>query len=178
MQLLARVRFTQLLSLSWLCLLGISILLSAWNTYQRTLKVSEYPAGCDAFGYLIMAKEVRRAASNLEMPRFLLESPQSRLLIDFMKSQNVPISKWDEMVAPLAARYFPKADHVGVQYPPGTGLALALFPEKKSVHGLSRVVLLSFVTLGVIALTLAGIKRTWVSAGFVALTLYLGFDTG
>jgi hypothetical protein len=176
MQLSAKVRFTQLLSLSWLCLLGISILLSAWNTYQRTLKVSEYPAGCDAFGYLIMAKELRRAATNLEMPRFVLESSQSRLLIDFMKSQNVPVSNWNEMVAPLASRYFPMADQVGVQYPPGTGLALALFPEKKSVHGLNRVVLLSFAALGVGTLVFAGIKRTWVSAGFVALAVYLGFE--
>jgi 4-amino-4-deoxy-L-arabinose transferase-like glycosyltransferase len=176
MQLSMKVRFTQLLSLSWLCLLGISILLSAWNSYQRTLKVSEYPAGCDAFGYLIMAKEVRRAARNLELPRFLLEAPQSRLLIDSMKSQNVPVSNWDEMVAPLGAHYFPSADHIGIQYPPGTGLALALFPEKRAVHSLNRIVFLSFVTFGVVALAFAGIKRAWISVGFIALTCYLGFE--
>lgn len=175
-QLLARVRFTQLLSLSWLCLLGISILSSAWNANQRTLRVSEYPAGSDAFGYLVMAKEVRRAVRNLEMPRFILESPQSRLLINAMKSQNVPVSNWHEMVAPLGVRYFPTADHIGIQYPPGTGLALALFPEKRSVHGLNRLVFLSIVTFGVVALVYAGIKRAWVSSGFVALTCYLGFE--
>ena len=176
MQLSAKARLTQLLSLSWLCLLAISILFFAWNTRQRTLRVSEYPAGCDAFGYLIMAKEVRRAAHNLELPRFLLQSPQSRLLIDSMKAQNVPVSNWHEMVAPLGARYFPTADHIGVQYPPGTGLALALFPEKRSVHGLNRIVCLLLVTFGLVALAFAAINRAWVSAGFVALTCYLGFE--
>ncbi len=176
MELLAKVRFTQLLSLSWLVLLCVSILLSAWNSYQRTLKVSEYPAGCDAFGYLQMAKETRGAVRTREMPHFLLESPQSRLLIDSLKSNNVPVSNWDEMVAPLAARYFPTADHIGIQYPPGTGFLLSLFPEKRSVHALNRIVFTLIVAFGVFALALAGINRASVVAGFFALTCYLGFE--
>lgn len=174
MQLSAKARLTQLLGLSWLCLLGVSVLLSAWNAQQQTRKITEYPAGCDAFGYLVMSKEVRRAAHNLEMPRFFLESSQSRLLIDSLKSENIPISDWHEMVGPLGAHYFPVADHIGIQYPPGTGLVLALFPETRSVHELNRIVFLLLVTFGVVGLVFAGIKRAWISAGFVALTCYLG----
>ncbi|HKP47440.1 MAG TPA: hypothetical protein VJT50_12645, partial [Pyrinomonadaceae bacterium] len=83
---------------------------------------------------------------------------------------------WREIVAPLGARYFPKADHVGVQYPPGTGLMLALFPEKRSLHGLNRIVLLCFVITGGLALVFVGIKHAWISAGFVALAIDLGLD--
>jgi hypothetical protein len=173
---LAKVRSIRLLGLCWLCLLTLSILFSASTAYKRTLTISEYPSGCDAFGYLVMAKEVRRAANNREMPRFVLESPQSRLLIESMKSQNVPVRNWQELVAPLGARYFPAADHIGVQYPPGTALALAVFPEKTSVHRLNKVVFLSITALGVVAIVYAGIKRAWITAGFVALTCYLGFE--
>lgn len=173
---LAKVRLTNLLGRSWLCLLAVSILFSAFSAYQRTLAVSEYPSGCDAFGYLVMAKEVRRAANNRELPQFVLESPQSRLLIESMKTHNVPVRNWEELVAPLGARYFPGADHIGVQYPPGTALALAVFPEKTSVHRLNKVVFLAITAFGLVALVYAGKKRAWIPAGFVALTCYLGFE--
>ena len=57
--------------------------------------------------YLRMARQVRQAVSNLELPQFHLESTQTRLLIDLMQSREVPLGLWEEMVAPHAHHYFP-----------------------------------------------------------------------
>src|ERR1041385_3140628 len=72
-------------------------------------------------------------------PQLKLESPQARTLINFLQSQQIPASRWEEVVAPHAHHYSPKANSIGVQYPPGTGLALALFPQGEAVYGLNRM---------------------------------------
>jgi hypothetical protein len=138
------------------------------------MQVEEYPLGCDPFGYLRMAREIRQAASKLELPRFRVESPQIRWLIDMMRSRNVPLPLWDEIVAPHAHHYFPRAGHVGVQYPPGTGVALALFPEGEAVHGLNQTVVWLLLGTGLSLLIFAGVKQSWVAAGGVALAVNLG----
>jgi hypothetical protein len=121
-----------------------------------------------------MAREVRQAVSRLDLPRFHLGSPQTRLLIDLMQSQQVPVGLWEEMVAPHAHHYFPRAGSVGVQYPPGTALMLALFPEGQAVDGLNWATIALFLVTGFPVLILAGTRQAWFSAGFVALALYLG----
>src|ERR1051326_8355023 len=84
-----------------------------------------------------MAKQIRSAFADRTWPQFKLESPQTRTLINFLQSQQIPASRWEEVVAPHAHHYFPKANSIGVQYPPGTGLALALFPQGEAVYGRS-----------------------------------------
>ena len=111
---------------------------------------------------------------NFQVPRFDLESPQTQLLIDFMKSQGVPLSSWRLLVAPHAHLYFPKSGRIGDQYPPGTGLVLAMFPEGKAVPRLNKSTVYLFVLAGMIALVLAARRRAWFSAGFVILTLTVG----
>jgi hypothetical protein len=159
---------------AWLCILGVSLLFSAQSASRRSLQVEEYAFACDAFGYLVMAQQIRHAVSELELPQFHLESPQTKLLIDFMRSSNLPLASWDELVAPHAHHYFPKAGRVGVQYPPGTGIALALFPEGEAVQGLNRTVIWLLLLVGIAALILAGARRSWISAGFVTLAVVLG----
>jgi hypothetical protein len=121
-----------------------------------------------------MAREIRRAVSTLELPQFHLESAQTRSLIDLMQSRDVPLALWDEIVAPHAHHYFPQAGSVGVQYPPGAGLMLALFPEGQAVAGLTRATIVLFVAIGMLLLVLAGARQAWLSAGFVTLALHLG----
>jgi hypothetical protein len=171
---LLRSRLSQLLGYVWLGALGGALLLSAQYTYQRSLSVEEYAFACDPFGYLRMAKEVRQAVSKLDLPQFHLESWQTRLLIDLMQSRQVPLGLWEEMVAPHAHHYFPRAGSVGVQYPPGTGLMLALFPEGQAVEGLNRATIALFLVTGFLILILAGVRQAWFSAGFVMLALHLG----
>src|SRR5947209_13409308 len=160
----------------WIGCLGIALLISAQNAYHWSVQVEEYAYGCDSFGYLRVAREIRRAAAKHELPQFHLESRQTRLLIDRMQTDNLPLRSWDEMVAPHAHHYFPAAGHVGVQYPPGTGMALALFPEGDAVHGLNKTVIGLLSGLGILMLVAAGAKQSWASAGFVALVFHLALD--
>src|SRR5882672_2379284 len=122
-------RVRRFLELSWLAALGIALIISALMTERRTRQVEENPSYCDPFGYLQMAQDLRQAKAGGRTPQFSIESAHNRLLIEFMQSQKWPLPLWDEMVAPLAYHYFPAADHVAVQYPPGAGLLLAAFPE-------------------------------------------------
>jgi hypothetical protein len=171
---LMAIRSDRLLAYLWLCALGGALLLSAHNAYQRSLRVEEFAFACDPFGYLRMARDIRQAVSKFELPEFHLESTHTRLVIDFMQSRHVPLALWDEMVAPHAHHYFPRTGSVGVQYPPGTGFMLALFPEGQAVDGLNRTTIALFLTTGILLLIVAGARHAWVSAGFVVLALHLG----
>src|SRR6266481_6519922 len=150
-----RIRLADVLVYAWLIVLSFTMLVSAQSAYRQALNTEEYPYACDSFGYLRMAKEIRQAAYQRELPQFKLESPQTRLLINFMRSQNIPLSDWDEVVAPHAHHYFPRSGSVGVQYPPGTGLTLAMYPEGKAVYGLNRTVIIVFLAIGVLAFAIA-----------------------
>ena len=121
-----------------------------------------------------MAKEIRQAFASGVWPEFKLESTQTRQLIDFMQQRHLPVSRWEEVVAPHAHHYFPQSDAVGVQYPPGTGLVLAMFPQGEAVYRLNRIVVYSFVVIGVAVFVIALLKRAWASLGLVALSLSLG----
>lgn len=171
-----RVRLSRALFYFWLFILAVIILVSAQTAYRKSVNTEEYAYACDAFGYLRMAKEIRQGAHQLKFPEFKLESPQTRLLVNFMQSQKVPLPLWEEVVAPHAHHYFPESGYVGVQYPPGTGLTLAMFPEGKAVYGLNRMVVLFFLLIGIVALFIAALKEAWASAGLITLAICLGLS--
>jgi len=171
-----RIRLAQALVYAWLLVLSLTILVSAQSAYRQSLNTEEYAYACDSFGYLRMAKEIRQAAFRRELPQFKLESSQTRLLINFMRSQNVPLPDWEEVVAPHAHHYFPKSGSVGVQYPPGTGLTLAMYPEGKAVYGLNQTVVIGFLAVGVMAIVVAGYRRAWASVVLVVLPIHLGLS--
>src|SRR5204862_7769926 len=135
-----------------------------------------YPHSCDPFGYLEMAKEIRESAPRLKLPTFKIESPQTRLLINLMQSKHLPPPVWNNLVGPHAYHYFPKAGHVGVQYPPGTSLTLALFPEGKAVYWLNFIVVSLLLVAGLAGLLLAAFKQAWASAGLVVLAASVGLE--
>lgn len=174
--LLRRIRPDQVAIWLWIFILAFTLLISVRTAYRQSLGTEEYANACDAFGYLRMAKETRRAAARLEFPQFKLESPQTRLLINLMQSRNVPLPDWEELVAPHAHHYFPQSGFVGVQYPPGTGLALAMFPQGKAVYGLNRMVVISFLLTGVLALLIAAWRQAWASAGLVVLAIHIALE--
>ncbi|MBA3322708.1 MAG: hypothetical protein H0T45_14835, partial [Pyrinomonadaceae bacterium] len=94
----------------WFGALAVALVVAAQIAAQRGAQVEEYPHGCDSFGYLRMAQEIRQAAGRGELPRFNLESEHTRLLIDLMRSRDVSPNLWDEMIAPHAHHYFPRAN--------------------------------------------------------------------
>src|SRR6185503_5117438 len=158
----------------WIALLATSLYISVRTSYKQSLQTEEFAYACDSFGYLRMAKQIRRAYADGGWPEFRLESPQTRLLIDFMQQNNVAVPRWEEVVAPHAHHYFPQAGYVGVQYPPGTGLVLAMFPQGEAVYSLNRIVIWVFIVTGFTALAIAAWKRAWASIGLVVLALSLG----
>lgn len=166
----------RLLGYGWLCALAAALLISALNTDRQARQVAEYPCCCDPFGYLQMAQDIRQAAGEGSCPKFTVESAHTRLLIDLMKSHEVPLSLWADMVGPLAYRYFPRSNQVSVRYPPGTGLMLALFPQDRALHSLNRLVVIIFGAVGLLMLFVEAFKRAWLSAGLVVLALQLGLE--
>jgi hypothetical protein len=75
----------RLLCYLWIAALGFSFYISLRTSYRQSLGTEEFAYACDSFGYLRMAKQIRHAYARGVMPEFTLESPQTRLLIDFMK---------------------------------------------------------------------------------------------
>ena len=158
----------------WIALLAFSFYIAARTSYRRSLSTEEFAYACDSFGYLRMAKELRHAYEHGTWPKFELESPQTRLLINFMLQNNVAVTRWDEAVAPHAHHYAPQSGYVVAQYPPGTGLVLAMFPQGEAVYRLNRLVVWVFIVSGFAALAIAAAKRAWGSIGLVVLALSLG----
>jgi hypothetical protein len=171
-----KLSIKKLLPYIWLVLPLATLVLVAQTAYRKSLNAEEYAYACDQFGYLRMAKEIRQAVSQTKAPEFKLESDQTRQLIEFMKSNHVPLPKWEEVVAPHAHHYFPESDAVGVQYPPGTGLTLAIFPEGRAIYDLNRVVVVVLTLAGVLALVVAGWKRAWTSAALAILGAQIGLS--
>ena len=63
-----------------------------------------------------------------------------------------------------------------MQYPPGTGLFLALCPQGEAIHGLCRVVVVVFVLIRVLTLIVSAAIRAWAAAGGVIFALQFGLD--
>jgi hypothetical protein len=168
------VKFPRVLVYLWIGLLAVSFYISVRTSYKQSLGTEEFAYACDSFGYLRMAKQIRHAYAYGVWPEFKLESPQTRLLIDYMQQNNVAVPRWEEVVAPHAHHYFPQAGYVGVQYPPGTGLVLAMFPQGEAVYRLNFTVVWVFAVAGFAALAIAAWKRAWRSIGLVWLALTLG----
>ena len=158
----------------WIALLAVSFYISARTSYPRALATEEFAYACDSFGYLRMAKQLRQAYEHGTWPHFELESPQTRLLINFMRQSNIPVTRWDEAIAPHAHHYAPQSGHVIVQYPPGTGLVLSMFPQGEAVYRLNRLVMWVFIVGGFAALAISVWKRAWGSIGLVVLALTVG----
>lgn len=165
-----------LLPYAWLVALAAALTFSAVSTDRRVRQVEEYPCCCDPFGYLQMAKDIRQGGSSGSGPSFTIESDHTRQLIQLMQSHQVPVPLWEHVVAPLAYHYFPRVDRVGVQYPPGAGLALALFPQDQALHGLARTAVAIFLVSGLLLLIFAALRKKWLSAGLAILSLIFGLD--
>lgn len=168
------MKLPRLIVYLWIAVLAFSFYIAARSSYRRALGTEEFAYACDSFGYLRMAKEIRRGVEHGTWPDFKLESPQTRLLINFLLQNNIAVTRWDEAVAPHAHHYAPRSGYVIDQYPPGTGLVLAMFPQGEAVYRLNRLVVWVFTLMGFAALAIAAWRRAWRSIGLVVLALTLG----
>ena len=172
----AAQNFKRILPYLWTAAMLVAVWFSAQTAYRKSLNTQEYAFACDPFGYLLMAKEIRASVSQHRMPDFRIESRQTRLLIDFMKSKNVSVPQWEEIVAPHAHHFFPRAGYVGVQYPPGTGLTLAAFPEGKAIYRLNQTTVVVLLLVATAAIGVAAWKKAWMSATLIAIAAHLAFS--
>jgi hypothetical protein len=170
---LSKSAMTRVLCYLWVALLAFSFFVTLRHSRYEALRTEEYAYACDPFGYLRMAKQIRQSFSRVQWPQFKLESAQTRTLINFMQEKQVPLSRWEEVVAPHAHHYFPRAGYVGVQYPPGTGLVMAIFPQGEALYRLNQIVVSVFGLLGLVALLVAAWKRAWRSIALVILGVCL-----
>lgn len=160
----------------WIALLSILLVYSAHVAYRHTEVVPEFPYGCDSFGYLRMARQIRQAPGPFWTAEFHLEYDRTRGLIAELRAAGIPSDRWDEIIAPHAHHYMPRADAVGPQYPPGTPAVLALFPEGRCLSGLNAAAIIFLLTAGLAMLLVAGWYEAWAAAGFVAVATHAGLD--
>src|SRR5258707_13930042 len=82
-----RIRLADVLVYAWLIVLSFTILVSAQSAYRQSLNTEEYPYACDSFGYLRMAKEIRRAAYRRKCPHIRLGALPKPLIINISPTQ-------------------------------------------------------------------------------------------
>jgi hypothetical protein len=105
----------------------LAVLIGALQGARRLHSVRELPLGCDEFGYQRQAALFRENGLGGFDTR--LETPNSRRLIEIGKATSEVTAQWYQAVAPHCHHYRPEVDRVILQYPPGTGMLMALLPE-------------------------------------------------
>ena len=117
-----------------------------WSTRQPT---QLYAYGCDSFGYARQA-QLFREHGLIKGLDTRMSDPGAQRLIDVARLAGGNTQDWQELVAPLCHHYKEGVHAVVLQYPPGTGLMLAMFGEPYSLRGL----LLLSMALAAIAICL------------------------
>lgn len=94
---------------------------------------SIFAIGCDPFGYLRQAS-LFRALGPIKGLDTRIDDPDARFLIETAKSLSPSSESWGEAIAPHCHHYNEKTNAVILQYPPGTGFILSLFPKRASLQ--------------------------------------------
>ena len=103
------------------------ILLLLFGSLGVTLKFSQshekMPIGCDEFGYLNMARNIRGENLSIVSERNYLKP-----LLDTLRSTSITENEIAWMITPHAYHLVPETNKIINQYPPGTSLLLSIFP--------------------------------------------------
>ncbi len=96
-----------------------------------------------------MAQVVREAWTEVHRPNYVMRDAQTPELVKAIEaSGEFVFQDWYQAIAPHAHFYQPAVQAIGIQYPPGAGFVLALFPEASSVRLLNQSLVLIFLCLG------------------------------
>src|SRR5947199_15212 len=90
-----------------IALLAATVLLASRTTYLRTRQVQEYAFSCDTFGYLRMARQIRLEHGSFWAADYRLPYEQTKYLVRALLDADIPVDRWEELVAPHAHHYFP-----------------------------------------------------------------------
>ena len=121
-------RFSNQAKLFGVVLFGLFL----WSTKQPTLL---YAFGCDSFGYARQA-QLFREHGLIKGLDTRINAPDAQRLIDVARLNGGDRQGWQDLVAPLCHHYKESVHAIVLQYPPGTGLMLAMFAEPYSLRGL------------------------------------------
>lgn len=134
----------------WLLVAPLSVFLFVSMRWQAR---HEFAEGCDSFGYLCAARQIRESLPQKHLPNFALRDGQVDTLVHLLKSSKYPTEDWAEIVGPHAHHYDAHSRRVILQYPPGTGLVLSVFPEGTAARRLTQIVALAifFITAWLVA---------------------------
>lgn len=157
-------------------ILATLLVFSSHNAWVQVGSLQEIPWGCDLFGHVRIAEEFRESFLVRRMPEFRLIHPQITSLIHWFQSTNSPTFQWEEIVSPHAHHYVERNKSVVDQYPPGTGLLMALFPQGKGIEGLNRAAIVGSLLLGLTSLFLTWRRKAWIAAGMVGLSTFYVSD--
>lgn len=153
--------------LNWLVLAAMLLAsVAAYQSVRRIDRAVELPVGCDDFGYLRQARLVRDVGP-LRALDTAINDDLTVAMIRAFKSSGLPVNVWQEAAAPHCHHYKPHVDRIVLQYPPGTGFVLSLFPEGQQSRTAARL-----VVLAILAGMLAAMVRIY-AAAVALLALYL-----
>jgi hypothetical protein len=158
----------------WFIALLLTLVFFFHRSYLKSSNVDETAFACDSFGYLTMAKVLRSAQSTA--PEYAIETPQARLLIHEFESRNLPLSSWDEFVAPHAHHFQPLNEKIMPQYPPGTGRVLSIFPEKQAVRDINIVTAWSLFLSAIAILAYCFFSNATIAGSFFTIAFVLGLE--
>ncbi len=126
-----------------------------WSTKQAA---QLYAYGCDSFGYARQA-QLFREHGLIKGLDTRIQDQNAQQLIDVARLVGGDSKDWQELVAPLCHHYKEEVHAVVLQYPPGTGLMLAMFGEPYSLRGL-LLLSMAIVAIAVCLPIIAGKRST------------------
>ena len=133
--------------------------------------MTEFPIGCDAFGYQRQAKLFSdNGVAGLDTR---LTFPVADQMIAAMQEASLPPAHWREAVAPHCHHYKPEVQRIVLQYPPGTGFLMSLTSEGFRFR---TVLAASFAVLTMVLLLAVGAQRSWLLWAFSLAAAFLVFD--
>ncbi|WP_116401500.1 hypothetical protein [Methylovirgula sp. 4M-Z18] len=104
---------------------AVSVAMFWWTARpQRNL----FAAGCDDFGYLRQA-QLFDTFGPIGGLATRIQAPEALFLTDVAKSITSDSKEWFQLIAPHCHHYVSATDAIILQYPPGTGFLISLFPK-------------------------------------------------
>jgi hypothetical protein len=150
--------------------LATALGLLIWSTWRQA---DLFAVGCDSFGYARQA-ELFRDRGLLKGLDTRIDVQEAQFLVDVAKTITADTSQWSEAVAPHCHHYNAAVDHVILEYPPGAGLVLSIFPENVSL-GLAFIIGMVLVCGVFVCIVAARPPNAWgLAAALASLVLIQG----
>lgn len=140
--------------------------------FLATRSIYLFAIGCDPFGYARQAVLFRHNGL-LAGLNTAIDTIETRKLIAAAKSIDPDVSHWYQAIAPHCHFYRAAVDHIVLQYPPGTGLVLSLFPDGKNLDFIYNLGLAGVVSAFVVMVAQARISVV----GFVVALVIMAIIT-